>query len=195
MRQLFPGYYKPTDQEFERLWDNCIFAFDANILLNLYRYSSDTQTRLFEVFERLNDRIWLPHQVALEFHERRLGVIAEQFDIYNKANEFLDKFQKDLSNSVLPRHLFIDVKRIQGIFGNAIKKTKRMLAEAKSSHPDYFFQDDLLEKITTLFHGKIGKPYSNVDLATRSKEAQERIKGEIPPGYKDRGKQDISHQN
>ncbi|MEQ8996136.1 MAG: PIN-like domain-containing protein [Coleofasciculus sp. B1-GNL1-01] len=53
MRDLFPGYYQPTPEEFETLWQEAIFSFDANILLNIYRYSAETRERLFEIIERL----------------------------------------------------------------------------------------------------------------------------------------------
>ena len=43
MRKTFPGYYRPTEAEFRRLWDKCIFVLDANVLLNLYRYSEETR--------------------------------------------------------------------------------------------------------------------------------------------------------
>jgi hypothetical protein len=62
MRNIFPGYYRPTDEEFYKMWQECIFVFDANVLLNLYRYSPDTRDELLDVLERLKDRIWIPHQ-------------------------------------------------------------------------------------------------------------------------------------
>ena len=38
MREEFRGYDPPTNDEFERLWKDAIIAFDANVLLNVYRY-------------------------------------------------------------------------------------------------------------------------------------------------------------
>lgn len=39
MRKLFAGYYRPTKKEFDRMWREGVFVFDANILLNIYRGS------------------------------------------------------------------------------------------------------------------------------------------------------------
>ncbi len=36
MRDLFPGYYRPTEEEFAKMWQEGIFVFDANVLLNIY---------------------------------------------------------------------------------------------------------------------------------------------------------------
>jgi hypothetical protein len=39
MRALFPGYLNREPEEFAALWENCIFSFDANFLLDFYRYT------------------------------------------------------------------------------------------------------------------------------------------------------------
>jgi len=36
MRELFKGYHQPDASEFERLWHEGTFVFDANVLLNMY---------------------------------------------------------------------------------------------------------------------------------------------------------------
>ncbi len=66
MRELFPGYYRPTQEQFQQMWQECIFVFDANVLLNIYRYTSETREELFDILESLKERTWLPHQAMLE---------------------------------------------------------------------------------------------------------------------------------
>lgn len=65
MRELFPGYYRPTQEEFKQMWQECIFVFDANVLLNIYRYTAKTRGELLAIFEMLKERTWLPHQAML----------------------------------------------------------------------------------------------------------------------------------
>lgn len=36
MRDLFPGFYRPSEEEFHRVWQEGIFVLDTNVLLNLY---------------------------------------------------------------------------------------------------------------------------------------------------------------
>ena len=43
MRDGFRAYYAPSADEFERLWSEAIIVFDANALLNLFRYSAATR--------------------------------------------------------------------------------------------------------------------------------------------------------
>lgn len=78
MREHFPGYYRPTDAELRELFATCIFAFDANVLLNLYRYSQVTETALLQALGKLGDRVWLPHQAGLDFQKNKAAVIHEQ---------------------------------------------------------------------------------------------------------------------
>src|SRR5579863_2490749 len=145
MRQLFLEYYKPKDQDIRDMWQNGIFAFDANILLNFYRYSSETQERLFEVLRGLNAQIWLPHQAALEFHQNRLEVINDQFAVYDSVEKSLEKLRKDVSTTLPRRHLFIDPNEIVEIFDQAIEKVRSILQGAKAKHPDYIASDDVLD--------------------------------------------------
>lgn len=78
MKAVFSGYYSPTEEEFEQLWSECLFVFDTNTLLNLYRYSKESRELLFKVMETIVDRIWIPHQVALEYHKHMLVEINNQ---------------------------------------------------------------------------------------------------------------------
>src|SRR3954452_1068066 len=78
MRDGFPDYYRPTNEDFERLWAEGVFVFDANVLLNLYRYDEGTRADFFKVVEALAGRIWVPHQAEMEYERNRLTVIVEQ---------------------------------------------------------------------------------------------------------------------
>ena len=55
MRDMFPGYYSPTKDEYEQLWTEGLFVLDTNILLNLYRLPKGAREDLFEILEQLSD--------------------------------------------------------------------------------------------------------------------------------------------
>lgn len=42
MKKTFPRLFKLSDRKIEELWQNAVFVFDANVLLNLYRYPEKT---------------------------------------------------------------------------------------------------------------------------------------------------------
>ena len=43
MKKEFIGFYDPTEKEINDAWTKGIFTFDANTLLNLYRYTELTR--------------------------------------------------------------------------------------------------------------------------------------------------------
>ena len=87
MRKKFPGYCRLTESEFLQLWGNCLFTFDANVLLNLYRYTPETKDSLINIMQKVSDRIWLPYQAALEYHRGRITVIQQQSKAYDEKGE------------------------------------------------------------------------------------------------------------
>lgn len=78
MRTSFFGYYPPTSGEYERLWKEATIVLDTNVLLNLYRLPTSARDEFLNVLDLLQDRLWIPHQVALEFQRNRLTVIAAE---------------------------------------------------------------------------------------------------------------------
>jgi predicted nucleic acid-binding protein len=102
MRDLFPGFYDPTEQEITKIWQDGIFVFDANILLNIYRYSHDTRERFFETLSQLKERIWIPYQAAYEYQYSRTTVISEQVKAYDVVAKLLDAVLQSLRNGLEP---------------------------------------------------------------------------------------------
>lgn len=190
MRNLFSGYYQPTEQEFITLWEECIFSFDANVLLHIYRYTPKTRDRFFDILYKLKERIWIPHQVAFEYQKERFSVISHQLRAYDEIQKTLDKSLQNLKGGlgVYKRHSLIDTNQIIEIFERAIKKVKRNLSKAKQEHPDFITSDELQDKITEILDGKVGEPYSKDRLKAIYKEVEQRFKESIPPGYKDNKK-------
>lgn len=82
MKEKFFGYIPYNEKEFENLWKEATFVFDANILLNFYRYSNDMKEQMFNNIETLSERVWIPYQTAKEFFDNRVKVIAEQENVY-----------------------------------------------------------------------------------------------------------------
>jgi len=57
MRDLFPDYYRPNDEEFAQLWKSSFFVLDTNVLLNLYRYNQKTRDDFLKVLRVVEDRL------------------------------------------------------------------------------------------------------------------------------------------
>ncbi|MGZ3624468.1 MAG: PIN-like domain-containing protein [Ktedonobacteraceae bacterium] len=107
MQELFPGYYRPTKEEFSTMWQQCIFVFDANVLLNIYRYTPQTREELFDIFEQLKERSWLPNQAMLEYFENREEVISQQYYISDNIETALSLASENIEAKYKRGHPFI----------------------------------------------------------------------------------------
>lgn len=190
MRKTFQAYYTPTQQEFAQLWQEGIFAFDANLLLNSYRYSAPTREKLFEILKRLGDRIWLPYQAALEYQRNRLDVIAEQFGVLEPTVSHLQHALEGLRSREGAEHPFIDTGPLRQSIHHAIEQALDLKSQAQEKYDALLRQDSLREQITELFDGKVGACFPPERVTAICQEGAQRFKQRIPPGYKDRWKKE-----
>lgn len=182
MKSKFYGYYKPSKETFDALWENALIVLDANILLDFYRLSKSTCDDLFEVLKALKERIWIPYQAASEYHKNIVNVIKYQIKQNDEALLALNTFKK-----------FIDNKRSYPILTDSLnKKTTKLTEELKSFLErqkeellKIIFEKSIKDDIRDFFDGKIGDGFSDDQLKSYFKEAEERYKLNVPPGFKD----------
>jgi len=195
MKTKFFEYYEPSKEQFDKLWNEALFVFDSNILLNLYRYSEDTRNKLLKILEEISKRIWIPHQFAFEYQKNRLEEIKKQNNSYSDIliiiDEGINKIKRRLEK--YQRHPVLDMKRISNEIEEKIKKIKEEISNSQiESHPNWFEKDTIRIKITQMFDSKVGQPYDNEKLKEIYKEGRERYQKFIPPGYKDQKKDGVN---
>jgi len=182
MKNIFPGYYKKTEDEIAKMWQNGLLCFDANVLLNLYRYSNETRNELISLIEKLSDKICLPHQAALEYNRNRYEVIADQEKIYKEFILKLNQIEKDLKSTSKPP--FLSKKNhnaMQKVFSNVNSEVE----ESIDKYCNYLKKDEIFDKVSTVFKGKITKPFSDSEMEDIFKEGVKRYEMKQPPGYED----------
>jgi hypothetical protein len=149
---------------------------------------------LLAVLDTLADKIWIPHQVALEFYRNRLTVIGEQIKRFSDVKKLVtDSHQtlvKNLNSLELKkRHSVIDPAPLLAGYQLALEDFQKSLDNLLSSQQKLTGSDHLRDRIEALFSGKVGEPInSQEELALLYKQADERFKLKIPPGYMDDGK-------
>ena len=182
MKSKFYGYYKPSKETFDSLWDNALIVLDANILLDFYRLSKSTCDDLFEVLKTLEDRIWIPYQAANEYHKNIVNVVKSQIKQNDDALQALYNFKK-----------FFDNKRSYPFLTESLnKRTSKLteelesyLQEQKEDLLNIIFEKSVKDDICDFFEGKVGEGFSDEQLKSYYKEAEDRYKSNIPPGFKD----------
>ena len=193
MRSLFPGHYPPSPQFFKTLWSKATFVFDTNVLLDFYSYPEEARDSFFSILEKLESRVWIPYQVAFEFHKNRLERIKS-------SNRELQELQKKLSS--LGNTLEGDFKRISferrntGITDidkrladtkQSIKGLQEAIDKACDNLHKIGLDDPIAAKISSIFTDeKVGKrPGIQRELNELFEGGEQRYAREIAPGYKD----------
>lgn len=186
MKETFKQYHQFTDEEFKQIRKDCLFVFDTNTLLNMYRYSRKTVDAYFKVLKELKKKkqLWIPYQVWYEFYENRIDVISEYEGSYDSVLLILEKAKKDIEESY-KNHPFLDLNDIKKKMDIGLKGVEIEIKRAKSSHPKRIEKDDVLDQINNLFEDNIWPNYDEKTLETIKKEGKERYEKKIPPGYKD----------
>lgn len=195
MKPQFSGYYPPSDAEYERLWKEATIVLDTNVLLNLYRLPTTARDELLKVLDVLKDRLWIPHQVGLEFQRRRLTVIAAERKSVEDALESASELVADLKRKV--DGLQIDKRGIgvdpQPLIGDLERANAKLIEAIQAAHKaqlDISASDPVRERLDSLLEGKTGPgPTSQKDLDDLVTNGEERYKERIPPGFADADKE------
>ena len=73
----FESYSTPAQADYEYLFSDGMIVVDANVLLDLYLYHETTRDEFIRVLERLQERLWVPHQAVKEFWRNRDSKIRD----------------------------------------------------------------------------------------------------------------------
>ncbi len=158
MKSLFKGYYQPTPEQFEELWKEGTFVFDTNVLLGLYRYKKESRDEVLNVIKRIEDRIWIPYQVGLEFHRNRLTVLSEQNSslsaIKNSIKDSISSIEKKCEDLDLDkRHSEIETSNFIERFRDLSESVINELDDIKSKKLTNDIDEDIiLNELSGLFN-------------------------------------------
>ena len=186
MKDMFPEYYEP---DFDELWEQAIFVFDANALLDIFRFSPKASEELIEILEGLKDtnKIWIPHQFAYEYHKDMMSVRKDVKDKRGRIKKLPDDIKKEL-NQLSTRAGFkvneTHIKEIDSIFEKILQDLSNFENEYKSRGDG----NHLAEKIGQLFADSVGKCDSDPRIKDISSIGKQRFDRKTPPGFKDANK-------
>lgn len=182
MKEQFIGYTKRTDVELKGLWNDAVISFDANVLLNLYRYSRDTRNQIIDLLGKFSSRIFLTHQAALEFHRNRFEVISDQEKIYKEFLSTIQMLDDELNSR--NKHPFLSPP-LQARLNQTLNEAKEDILSSEKYYKNLVQDDEIYSKLTEAFSGKIDSNYPSETLTGMYEEAKQRFQNKVPPGYED----------
>nr|WP_312231897.1 PIN domain-containing protein [Pseudomonas sp.] len=193
MKNMYGWHVPRTESEIKQFWEEGVLTVDTNVLLDLYRYHKETRESLLNIIKSFEGRLWLSHQAAFEFFENRKKVILlsregfkdaqeEILNLHSKCNEVLARL---VGNRIIPSEL---TKSLRCSLEAGLEKARGELDSASKEFPDFLKEDPILEKLLELFDECVGEDFPENVKAEAIKEAERRLKEEIPPGYLDKPK-------
>lgn len=195
MRDLFPGWVPPDEQTLDRYWNEATFAVDTSVLLDLYRFSEEARSGLLKALRSFEERLWIPHQVGLEFHRNRLGVLLDQREAENNLLRELGQIRQDLDeqlSQLLRGAGRRDLAPLRDAIDGGFDSLKEKLKEAEKEHTkglgDSIRDDPIYEEVVELCAGRVGQPFDDERQTAVIADAEERFRSETPPGYLDADK-------
>ena len=185
MKDVFSSHFADDAERREKLWRDCFFVFDTNVLTSIYKRSDDARDALYKVISSLGDRLWIPYQVIHELLDNRASIAHAQAGLYTTAianlTSVLDNFDSTTKHPFLPESLHKDFLEV----------SNRVIGELelkRDFHDSRLTSDDVKTALSEMLTGKVGAPYSDDQLKGIVKEGEVRYANRIPPGFEDVGK-------
>jgi hypothetical protein len=197
--------------ERKAFYTSAVVVLDTNVLLDLYQYTPATRRQLLAALQSVSNRMWMPHQVGLEFVRGRAGVIKDRIEALAKAprdvsSAFDAAWRQVLGATAQVKKLLEDYAGSDGaaeldelITVERFKELmdpwrSELITRAKGIRDEDDFgsatftegSDTLLPQIAELFEDRVGEPASESVLRERVEHATEfRFPNKIPPGFSD----------
>ncbi|WP_313249595.1 PIN-like domain-containing protein [Stenotrophomonas indicatrix] len=192
MKDLFPGFYSPTSEELTVLWRDGLFILDSSVLLKLYEVPERTRQETFGALRKLGNRLWIPHQAALEYQRNRARTIGiakgRVTDALEPMQTALTAFLKSASSMKLAERGYREASDQIDRIREAGDEVMEAALAAIASHVDINGEDPVRDELNTLLEGKIGPVPTSADLELWTKQAQERFGHRMGPGHLDQEK-------
>jgi hypothetical protein len=182
VRKYFSEYFRPTEEEKKAVWRDAVFVFDANVLLNSYRLSRETSLAILEILKVLSGRLFLPHQVGVEFYRHREDEIAQQVNAFERVRRHLNSIPQSFKTE-FSRHPCIPIASITEALKQTVEKQISIVTESQKAHQLNFFahDDPMLPQLDQLFSDATEGPYDIEEEETLNRQVEERVQSNIPP--------------
>ena len=192
----FEGYVTPHDDDYRKVFTEGMVAIDANVLLNLYRYTVEARDDLLSVLDSIRDNLWLPNQVVTEFWRNRERVLRDPRDTektagdLSKLRERTTQILRAWANRVsLPRERADElIETSADSFAHVIESVEQFADSSARSTARDTNNDPIIQRLGTLLAGRVGPKLDPDEQSAAVKEGMRRVAEQQPPGYRDAGK-------
>lgn len=184
MEQLFPSFFQPQLKENELTAEDTVIVLDTNFLLDIYRLNPSLADKYIASMRKINDRLFIPYFVALEFEFNKSKIIRQKSQIINNQKQKvlqafeeveaeIDKLKKDSS---FPSLQEFTLNKIE--LEELLNKDINRFSESSRMH-------SLHNKVAEEIDNKISNKPTQKFIDETQEKGEERYKQQVPPGYND----------
>lgn len=190
LKEQFSEFY--VDKLKKSDLENNLIVLDTNYLLDILKLPVSEAQKYLKALKKVKKNIYIPYFVALEFNFNKIGVkIGTQISIDEYKSNLtskLDEFGEEINKlEILRTDEFtaplMDLKE-------SFKKEFLELLEDKVSN--YFSYDSVYTELITLIEDSVGEKKDQKWIEAVQEEGISRYEKEIPPGFNDKSKSDIT---
>lgn len=196
MKNHFPLFYTDTKKtKIEAVKTGMIFL-DTNVLLHFFRLGESFSQTFFQMLEKVKDRVFIPYQVAKEYHPKYVELCVKLRKKYENAITDLTKLtdpfkQLEKLNSDYVRFIDKEFKKsVKDEFDLQVSKIRDKYVSSISFLKEELETGILFRKVGDFFSDKVLESLSDKEIEETHKNGKERYDKEIPPGYMDEKKGD-----
>lgn len=198
---LWDGHeYRASEQRSAALsaLDTALVVVDTNVLLDLYRYVSTPREELIQALRSMGDRVFIPHQVSVEFWRGREGALNDAAIRRPEALDKLSTIQESATQAIneWANRVALDQSTRESMhenfsvaFSHAKDTIDGLATSERSVRVSDTSSDSILDAIVELCEGRVGVAPEESVLEARRKEGSRRAIAGEPPGYKDKKKE------
>lgn len=203
LRSGFEAFYRPTPEELTAVYSKGLVVLDANVLLDLYRLSPAARKSLLDLLRRVRDRLFVPSQVAAEFHRNRAAAVADRREELAQARGQLEEHLRKSKGAV--RRLANRAHADAGRGGEVARALEESFALAKKFVDEAIEEFDLdadklvgqrdavLTELEHIVDGRVNVRPPDSQVIEDKAEAERRGQSQEPPGFRDGGKGENPH--
>ncbi|GHH03969.1 hypothetical protein GCM10018792_21070 [Streptomyces rubradiris] len=198
----FEGLWRRPASDYEAGVRSYMVVVDTNVLLELYRFTPDAREELLQALRRVGDRLWIPHQVAAEYYNRRVDAVKDHLALYASVPKSLDDhkakvlqelyaFAKRCSMATEDKRALVEP--IQEVFTRVKAEVVKHAESFDLTLEGVISGDPVLSELAEILDGKTGQGFNDDETRALIEEYERRAQDERPPGYKDSNKKDNAH--
>ncbi|MER5514537.1 PIN-like domain-containing protein [Streptomyces sp. NPDC002763] len=196
----FGAFRTPTAEDFTAVLTRGLVAPDANVLLNLYRYTEQARGDLLRALGGLENRLWVPHQALVEFWRNRESTLSDArssgtqaaAEMAGHAEQAVRTLRTWANRVALPEE---ETDRLRGQLNEVFDEVQEAIVKVGEGEWQNITQDTstdpVIAKLEPALVGRVGAPLNREDYDKAVAEGMRRVEKRLPPGYMDKPKDGV----